>query len=58
MEIFDMSGRSVATLLNQDVQEGNTYRMTFDGTILPNGIYVAKYVTQSEKEIEKIMIAR
>jgi WD40 repeat protein len=58
MEIFDMSGRSVATLLNQDVQEGNTYRMTFDGTLLPNGIYVAKYVTQSETAIEKIMIAR
>jgi WD40 repeat protein len=58
MEIFDMSGRSVATLLNQDVQEGNTYRMTFDGTILPNGIYVAKYITQSETAIKKIMIAR
>ncbi|MGB6035725.1 MAG: T9SS type A sorting domain-containing protein [Cryomorphaceae bacterium] len=58
LEIFDMSGRSVVTLLNQDVQEGNTYRMTFDGTLLPNGIYVVKYVTQSETAIEKIMIAR
>ncbi|MFK7784057.1 MAG: T9SS type A sorting domain-containing protein [Crocinitomicaceae bacterium] len=58
LEIFDMSGRSVVTLLNQDVQEGNTYRLTFDGTLLPNGIYVVKYVTQSETAIEKIMIAR
>lgn len=58
LEIFDMSGRSVATLLNQDVQVGETYRMTFDGTVLPNGIYVVKYVTQSETAIEKIMIAR
>jgi outer membrane protein assembly factor BamB len=58
IEVFDMSGRSVATLLNQDVQEGNTYRMTFDGTQLPNGVYVVKYVTQSETAIEKIMIAR
>jgi WD40 repeat protein len=58
LEIFDMSGRSVVTLLNQDVQEGNTYKMTFDGTLLPNGIYVVKYVTQSETAIEKIMIAR
>ena len=58
MEVFDMSGRSVATLLNQDVQAGNTYRMTFDGTLLPNGIYIVKYVTQTETAIEKIMIAR
>lgn len=58
LEIFDMSGRSVVTLLNQDVREGNTYRMTFDGTSLPNGIYVVKYTTQSETAIEKIMIAR
>jgi len=58
MEVFDMSGRSVATLLNQDVQAGNTYRMTFDGTLLPNGIYIVKYVTQSETAIEKIMIAK
>lgn len=58
LEIFDMNGRSVATLLNQDVQAGNTYRVTFDGTLLPNGIYIVKYVTQTETAIEKIMIAR
>ena len=58
VEIFDMNGKSVATLLNQDVQAGNTYRTTFDATTLPNGIYVVKYVTPSESIIEKIMIAR
>ncbi|MCZ4410491.1 T9SS type A sorting domain-containing protein [Cryomorphaceae bacterium 1068] len=58
VEIFDMNGRSVETLFNQDVQAGNTYRLAFDGGALPNGIYVVKFVTESQTVIEKIMIAR
>ncbi|MFT6355032.1 MAG: hypothetical protein ACJAXD_002025, partial [Cryomorphaceae bacterium] len=58
VEIFDINGRSVETMFNQDVQAGNTYRLAFDGASLPNGIYVVKFVTESETAIEKIMIAR
>lgn len=58
VEVFDMNGRSVETLLNQDVQAGNTYRLDFEGSALPNGIYIVKFVGESETVIEKIMIAR
>lgn len=58
VEVFDMNGRSVETILNQDVQAGNTYRLDFEGASLPNGIYMVKFVTESETVIEKIMIAR
>ena len=58
VEIFDMNGRSVASLFNQNVQAGNTYRIDFDGSSLPNGIYLVKYITDSETVIEKLMIAR
>jgi WD40 repeat protein len=58
VEVFDMNGRSVVALFNQEVQQGETYRITFDGTALPNGIYVVKYVTETETIIEKVMIAR
>ncbi len=58
VEIFDMNGRSVETLFNQDVQSGNTYRLAIDGGALPNGIYIVKFVTDSETVIEKIVIAR
>jgi len=58
VEIFDMNGRSVETMFNQDVQAGNTYRLDFEGASLPNGIYVVKFVTDSETVIDKIMIAR
>jgi streptogramin lyase len=58
VDIFDMNGRSVETMFNQDVQAGNTYRLDFEGASLPNGIYVVKFVTDSETVIEKIMIAR
>ena len=58
VEIFDMNGRLVESLFNQDVQAGNTYRVDFDGSSLPNGIYLVKYITDDETVIEKLMIAR
>jgi hypothetical protein len=58
VEIFDMSGRPVEVLFNQEVQSGETYRIDFDGTYLPNGIYLVKFNTGSETVIDKIMIAR
>jgi len=58
VEVFDMNGRSVETMFNQEVQAGNTYRLDFEGASLPNGVYIVKFVAESETVIDKIMIAR
>jgi hypothetical protein len=58
VEIFDMNGRSVATIFNQEVQKGENYRIDFNGTYLPNGIYITKFITSTEVVTEKVMIAR
>jgi hypothetical protein len=58
IEVYDMSGRSVGTLFNQEAQAGEEYRLDFDGTSLPNGIYIYRMTTGDEVIMDKFMIAR
>ncbi len=58
LEVVDMSGRTVATLYNQELNPGQLYRFDFDGQYLPNGIYIAKLSGSHYVITEKVMIAR
>ncbi len=58
LEVFDMSGRTVATLFNQTVKSEVDYRVDFNGNNLPNGVYAYRLTTQNETVIEKFLIAR
>ncbi len=58
LEVMDMSGRTVATIFNQTVEAGLSYRVDFNGMTLPNGIYITKLTTENETVVEKLMIAR
>ncbi len=58
LEVFDMNGRSIATLYNQVAEEGLEYRIDFNSGDLPNGIYIYKLTTANEVVMSKFMIAR
>jgi hypothetical protein len=58
IEVFDLGGRSVATLYNQVANQGQEYRIDFDGTALANGLYIYRMSTDDSVVIEKFMIAR
>ncbi len=58
VEVYDMNGRKIKTLFNQTAQEGLQYKLDFDGSYLPNGIYIYKMTTSKETMIRKFMIAR
>jgi hypothetical protein len=58
VEVFDMNGRSVSQLYNQVAQAGMEYRLDFNGSDLPNGVYIYKMTTNKESIINKFMIAR
>jgi hypothetical protein len=58
LEVYDLSGRNVATLFNQIAQEGQSYRLYFDGSGLPNGIYIYRLTTENEVIVEKFIIAK
>ncbi len=58
LEVFDMNGRQVASLLNEVVNAGQMYRLQFNGTSLPNGVYVYRMTSDKEVIMSKFIIAR
>jgi len=58
VEVYDMAGRHIKTVFNQNAAGTQEYRMQFDGTSLPNGVYMYRMTTESEVIIDKFMIAR
>lgn len=58
LEIVDLGGRVVESIFNQEVNEGQEYRLNFDGSRLPNGIYIAKLITGNQLTVKKLMINR
>ncbi|MCZ4409762.1 T9SS type A sorting domain-containing protein [Cryomorphaceae bacterium 1068] len=58
LEVFDMSGRLVDGLFAGNAQAGNDYRFEFDGSNLPNGVYIYRLTTENEVVNDKFMIAK
>jgi len=58
LEVYDLSGRSIAVVYSGVAQSGNDYRFEFDGSHLPNGIYLYRLTTAEEVINEKFMISR
>ena len=58
VEVYDMNGRNVGTLFNQEAQQGKEYTLDFNGNNLPNGVYIYRLTTNKETIFEKFMIAR
>ncbi len=58
VEVYDLNGRNVGTLFNQEAQQGKEYTLDFNGSKLPNGVYIYRMTTDHETIIEKFMIAR
>lgn len=58
LEVFDMNGRMVEAIFTGVAQPNNEYRFQFDGSGLPNGVYIYRLTTQGEMVNEKFMIAQ
>ena len=58
LEVFDVNGRNIAVLFDEEAEQGKEYRRSFNGIYLPNGIYVYRLTTKSETVIDKFMIAK
>ena len=58
IEVYDMNGRNVKTLFNQVAEVGQSYRLNFDGSSLPNGIYIYRLTSSNEIIIDKFIIAK
>lgn len=58
VEVIDMNGRVVETMFRQTANADQNYRLGFEGSNLPNGVYITKLTTESEVVIKKVLIAR
>lgn len=58
VEVFDVNGRNVSTLFNQVANANQEYRVDFNGSDLPEGVYIYRMTTNNETIINKFMIAR
>lgn len=58
LEVFDLSGRKIDVLFAGVAEAKSDYRFTFDGSALPNGIYLYRLTTNGEVIHEKFMISR
>lgn len=55
--VYDMLGRSVKTLVNEQLNPGS-YEVTFDGSGLPSGIYYCRLLSGSEfkKSVKMVLL--
>jgi hypothetical protein len=58
LEVFDMSGRLIDAIFTGVAQPNNEYRFEFDGSSLPNGVYIYRLTTDNEIVNDKFMIAK
>jgi hypothetical protein len=58
LEVYDLNGRVIETLFSQEALPDLSYRIRFNGSALPNGIYLYRLTTNKMVEIDKFIISR
>ncbi len=57
LEIYDILGRTIETLINREMPPGN-YSVNFDATNLPSGIYIYKLSANNLVKIKKMVLQK
>lgn len=57
LEVFNILGKRVATLINQEQQPGN-YEVTFDGSNLASGVYLYRLQAGTYVSTKKLILAK
>lgn len=55
--VTDIQGRKVANLLDGELKNSGSHQLQFDGSYLPNGIYITVLETEQERTIHKTVVA-
>ncbi|MBK5285946.1 MAG: T9SS type A sorting domain-containing protein, partial [Bacteroidia bacterium] len=58
VEVFNSTGAKVASLFNGPTEEGITYKVNFDGSEFPAGIYVCRISNDDSVFIEKLILIK
>lgn len=57
LKVFDILGRQVATLVNQEQSQG-TYKIQFDGSNLSSGVYVYRITVGEFNDVKKMTLLK
>ena len=57
LQIFDILGRNISILVNEQLQPG-TYEVNFDGSNYPSGIYFYKLTSGSFTQVRKMILLK
>src|ERR1044072_5481101 len=57
LKVFDVTGREVATLVNENLKPG-TYEADFDGSKFASGIYFYKLVSGDFVQVKKMVLVK
>ncbi len=55
VDIHDITGRSVKTLVNEQKEAGN-HEVKFDGSALPSGLYMFNVKTSSTTTSKRLLV--
>ncbi len=58
LKIYDAIGREVATLVNENLEDGVYYQKTFDASNLASGIYFARLRSNGKSITQKLMVMK
>jgi hypothetical protein len=58
LKIYDMSGRLVSTLINNELKTANYYSINFNGTNLSSGTYFYSIQTDKNNETKKMVLIK
>jgi hypothetical protein len=57
LKVYDILGKEVATLVNEEKSSG-IYRVTFDASHLPSGIYIYNITAGKYSQVKKMMLLK
>ncbi len=58
LRIYDIAGREIAELFNQNVDSGKYYNIKFNASVLASGVYIYKLDFGSQHFVKKLMLLK
>ena len=58
LRVYDMAGRLVATLVNNETVTAGAHEVTFNASSLASGIYFYRFITESEIVTRKMTLMK
>jgi hypothetical protein len=58
LKIYDVIGREVAVLVNNEKKKAGAYSVSFDGTKFPSGVYFYKLISENFNESKKMLLIK